>query len=73
MVDVVLEAALDDGGLVKLTIFGALILMSGLTRLTTLLQDAGLSCEVCLMILFYFANFMLIVDFHPWWLCRDLR
>ena len=25
------------------------------------------------MVVFYFANFMLIVDLHPWWLCRDLR
>ena len=24
------------------------------------------------MVLFYFADFMLIVDFHPRWLCRDL-
>ena len=57
MVDVVLVAVLDDGGLGELTIVGALILMSGLTRLATLLQDAGSSCEVCLMVFFYFANF----------------
>ena len=25
------------------------------------------------MVFFYFANFMLIVDFHPQRLCRDLR
>ena len=64
MVDVVLVSVLDDGGLGELTIVGALILMSGLTRLATL-------CEVCFMVLFYIANFMLIVDFHPRWLCRD--
>ena len=64
----VLVAVLEDGGLGELTIVGALILMSGLMRLATLFQDAGLSCEVCLMVLFYFANFLLIVDFHPrWW------
>ena len=37
MVDVVLVAVLDDGGFGKLTIVGALILMSALTRLATLL------------------------------------
>ena len=37
MVDVVLLAVLDDGSLGELTIVGALILMSGLTRLATLL------------------------------------
>ena len=57
MVDVVLVAVLEDGDLGKLTIVGALILISGLTRLATLLQDAGSSCEVCLMIFFYFSNF----------------
>ena len=62
MVDVVLVAVLEDDGLGKLTIVGALILMSGLTRLTTLLQDSGSSCEVCLMVFFYSANFLLIVD-----------
>ena len=37
VVNVVLVAVLDDGGLGELTIVGALILMSGLTRLETLL------------------------------------
>ena len=37
VVDVVLVAVLDDGSLGELTIVGALILMSGLTRLATLL------------------------------------
>ena len=37
VVDVVLVAVLDDGGLVELAIIGVLILMSGLTRLATLL------------------------------------
>ena len=55
MVDVVLVAVLEDGGLGELTIVGALILMGGLTCLATLLQDAGSSCEVCLMVLFYFS------------------
>ena len=73
MVDVVLVAVLEDGSLGELTIVGALILMSGLTRLATLLQDSGSSCEVCLMIFFYFAIFLLIVDFHPRWSGRDLR
>ena len=53
-----LVAVLEDGGLGELTIVGALILMSGLTCLVKLLQDAGLSCEVCLMIFFYFATFL---------------
>ena len=57
MVNVVLVAVLEDGGLGELTIVGALILMSGLTRLATLLQDSGSSCEVCLMILLYISNF----------------
>ena len=69
----VLVAVLEDGGLGELTIVGALILMSGFTRLATLFQDAGSSCEVCLMVFFYFSNLMLIVDFHPWWYGRDLR
>ena len=73
MVDVVLVAVLEDGGLVELKIFGALILMGCLTRLATLLYDAGSSCEVCLMVFFYFANFMLIVDFYPRWYGRYLR
>ena len=60
-----LAAVLEDGGLGDLTIVGALILMSGLSRLATLLQDDGSSCEVCLMVFFYFAIFLLIVDFHP--------
>ena len=72
MVDVVMIVVLEDGGLGELTIVGALILMSGLTRLVTFLQDAGSSCEVCLMILSYFVNFLLIVDFHPMWSGRDL-
>ena len=37
VVDVVLVAVLDDGGLGELTIIGALILISGLTRLAKLL------------------------------------
>ena len=37
MVDVVLGAVLDDGDLGDLTIVGALILMSGLERLVTVL------------------------------------
>ena len=37
MVDVVLVAILDDGGLGELTIVVALILMSGLTHSATLL------------------------------------
>ena len=37
LVDVVLVAVLDDGGLGEFTIVGTLILMSGLTRLVTLL------------------------------------
>ena len=37
VVDVVLVVVLDDVGLGELTIVGALILMSGLTRLATLL------------------------------------
>ena len=37
VVDEVLVAVLDDSGLGKLTIVGALILMSGLARLATLL------------------------------------
>ena len=37
VIDVVLVAVLDDGGLGKLKIVGALILISGLTRLETLL------------------------------------
>ena len=65
MVDVVLVAVLEDGGLGELMIVGALILMSGLTRLATLLQDASSSCEVCLMVFLYFANVLFIVDFHP--------
>ena len=73
MVNVVLVAVLEDGCLVYLTIVGALILMSGLTHLGTLLQDAGSSFEVCLMVFFYFANSLLIVDFHPRWSGRDLR
>ena len=35
MVDVVLVAVLEDGSLGELTIVGALILISGLTRLAT--------------------------------------
>ena len=73
VVDVVLIAVLEDGSLGELTIVGALILMSGLTHLATLSQDAGLSCEVCLMVFFYFENFVLIVDLHTWWSGRDLR
>ena len=73
VVDVVLIAVLDEGGLGDLTIFRALILMSGLTRLATLLQDAGSSCEVCLMVFFYFAIFLFIIDFHPQRSGRDLR
>ena len=73
MVDVVLVEVLEDIGLGELTIVRALILMIGLTRLATLLQDAGLSCEVCLMVFLYFANFLFIVDFHPRWSGRDLR
>ena len=72
MVDVVLVAVLEDGGLVELMVVGALILMSGLTRLVTLLQDAGSSCEVCLVVFFYFVSFLLIIDFHPRWSGRDL-
>ena len=37
VVDVVLAAVLDDGGLGELAIVGALILMSSLARLATLL------------------------------------
>ena len=66
----VLVAVLEDGGLGEFMIVGALILMSGLTRLATLLQDAGSSCEVCLMVFFYFASFFLIADFHPRWYGR---
>ena len=69
----VLLAVLGDGGLGELAIIGSLILISGLTRLATLLQGAGSLCEVCFMVFFYFANFMSIVDFHPLWLCSDLR
>ena len=69
----VLVAVLEDGGLDELKIFGMLILMSGLTHLATLLQDAGSSYELCLMVFFYFANFLLIVYFHPRWSGRDLR
>ena len=68
-----LVAVLEDGGLGELTIVGAPILMSGLTCLATLLQDASSFCEVCLMIFFYFAIFLLIVDFHPRWPGRGLR
>ena len=68
-----LVAVLDDGDLGELTIFGALILMSSLARLVTVLYNDGLSGAVCFMVLFYFANFMLIVDLHPRWLCRDWR
>ena len=50
MVNVVLVAVLEDGGLGELTIVRSLSLMSGLTCLATLLQDDGSSCEVCLMI-----------------------
>ena len=57
MFDVVLVAVLEDGGLGELTIVGALILMSGLTRLATLLWDDGSSCEVCFRLVFYFTNF----------------
>ena len=73
MVDVVLVAVLEEGGLGELTIFGALILMGGLTRLATLLQDSGSSCEVCLVIFFYFAICLFIVDFRPRWSGKDLR
>ena len=69
----VLLAVLEDGGFGKLTIVGALILMSFLTCLATLFQDDGSSCEVCLMVFIYFANFLLIVDFHPRGSVRDLR
>ena len=73
VVDVVLLAVLEDGGFGELTIVGALILMSFLTCLATLFQDDGSSCEVCLMIFFYFANFLLIVDFYPRWSGKGLR
>ena len=73
MVDVGLVAIFEDGSLGESTIVGALILMSGLTRLATLFQDACSSCEVCRMVFFYFANLLLIVDFHPRWSGRDLR
>ena len=62
MVDVVLVAVLEDGGLVELKTVGALILMSVLTHLARLLYDAGSSCEVCLMVFFHFASFVFIVD-----------
>ena len=58
MVNVVLVAVLEDGGLGELAIVGALILMSGLTRLVTLLQDVGSSCKVCLMIFFILQFFV---------------
>ena len=56
-----------------MTIVGALILMIGLTRLAMLLQDDGSSCEVFLMVFFYFEIVLLIVDVHPRWSGRYLR
>ena len=67
----VLVAVLNDGGLGELTIIGAL--MSSFVRLMLVLYNAGSSGEVCFLVLFYFADFMLVVDLHPWWLCRDWR
>ena len=67
----VLVAVLNDGGLGELTIIGAL--MSSFVRLMLVLYNAGSSGEVCFLVLFYFADFMLIVDLHYWWLCKDWR
>ena len=64
---------LDDVSLGELTIVRALMLMSGLARLVTVLLNAGSLGEVCCLVFFYFANLILIVYLHLRWLCRDWR